>query len=162
MSPADNRATLIRIRSDFAMDQTGWPQRLGGCLAGEVQWEVLLAGHAWDEAALEVWWNEPETARSTRRIPLDGFARSLACEIVDIRQNPIGRQIVVGVAPKDAHFVILISEPPWPRAVRTKPFEGDERRIWYCEYLPKLRLQRLRAIDAEGDTIADEFFTPRG
>lgn len=147
------------------MDEGFGSQRLGGGQAGDVRWEVLLIGRAWNDAALEVWQRGPGTGRSSaivQRIPLDGFARALDCEIVGMGGYPGGRQIVVGVAPKDAHFVILISEPPWPRAVRTKPFEGDERRIWHCDYLPKLRLQRIRAIDAEGDTIADEFFTPRG
>lgn len=135
------------------MESPGSYRPIGNGNDGHSHWQVGVAGQTWAEARFEVWRRDPATYERTElieRIDFGSFDRSLDVREVRFKRRPI----LVGTAPPEAAFVVIVSEPSWPTCRATKALEWDERRIWVSLY-GQHHLRRLRALDGNGDMIAE-------
>jgi hypothetical protein len=135
------------------MESPGSYRPIGSGTDGQTHWEIGVVGQTWTEGRFEVWHRDPATYERTdliERIEFRSFDRSLDVREVRFKRLPI----LLGTAPPEAAFVVVVSDPPRPKCVATKKLEWDDRRIWVTLY-GRLRLRRLRALDGNGDVIAE-------
>lgn len=117
------------------------------------RWQALLRGDQWEDATIEVWSVDAGSNLRSERVGLillSAFEQELDCVSIEVDDR---RLFLGGVAPVGTSFVVVSSDPPYPRCVSVERIDWIPRPIWTHDSSPSRRIVRLRALDATGDTL---------